>query len=171
MRDELLPYYNRELAFMRRLGAEFAEAHPKIAGRLSLGPDAAQDPHVERCEHRFALPRGQGRDDEPARIGDGQRDHPARPGAVGAKQRCLLAHQRAERAVRRRASVAGDQRGSVVVAQRDQHSSTAAAHDIPPPTAASKRRVPSGHRPSARASTSAAIQPAAPMLAWRSTLT
>ena len=55
MSDELLPYYNRELAFMRRLGAEFAEAHPKIAGRLSLGPDAAQDPHVERLIEAFAL--------------------------------------------------------------------------------------------------------------------
>ena len=55
MSDELLPYYNRELAFMRRLGAEFAAAHPKIAGRLQLGPDAAQDPHVERLIEAFAL--------------------------------------------------------------------------------------------------------------------
>lgn len=31
MSDELLPYYNRELSFIRRLGAEFAEANPKIA--------------------------------------------------------------------------------------------------------------------------------------------
>ena len=48
MSDELLPYYNRELAFLRHLGAEFAQAHPKIAGRLRLGPDVAEDPHVER---------------------------------------------------------------------------------------------------------------------------
>jgi type VI secretion system protein ImpG len=54
MSDELLPYYNRELAFIRRLGAEFAEAHPKIAGRLRLGPVAAQDPHVERLIEAFA---------------------------------------------------------------------------------------------------------------------
>ncbi|HUT09706.1 MAG TPA: type VI secretion system baseplate subunit TssF [Thermoguttaceae bacterium] len=54
MSDELLPYYNRELAFIRRLGAEFAEAHPKIAGRLCLGPDAAEDPHVERLIEAFA---------------------------------------------------------------------------------------------------------------------
>ena len=54
MSDELLPYYNRELAFIRRLGAEFAEAHPKIAGRLRLGPDAAEDPHVERLIEAFA---------------------------------------------------------------------------------------------------------------------
>jgi type VI secretion system protein ImpG len=54
MSDELLPYYHRELAFIRRLGAEFAEAHPKIAGRLRLGPDATEDPHVERLIEAFA---------------------------------------------------------------------------------------------------------------------
>jgi type VI secretion system protein ImpG len=54
MSDELLPYYNRELAFIRRLGAEFAETHPKIAGRLRLGPDTAGDPHVERLIEAFA---------------------------------------------------------------------------------------------------------------------
>ncbi|HYT94443.1 MAG TPA: type VI secretion system baseplate subunit TssF [Gemmataceae bacterium] len=54
MSDELLPYYNRELAFIRRLGAEFAEAHPKIAGRLRLGPDTTEDPHVSRLIEAFA---------------------------------------------------------------------------------------------------------------------
>jgi type VI secretion system protein ImpG len=54
MSDELLPYYNRELAFIRRLGAEFAEAHPKIAGRLRLGPDSTEDPHVARLIEAFA---------------------------------------------------------------------------------------------------------------------
>jgi type VI secretion system protein ImpG len=54
MSDELLPYYHRELAAIRRLGAEFAAAHPKIAGRLRLGPDAAEDPHVERLIEAFA---------------------------------------------------------------------------------------------------------------------
>src|SRR5262249_11848255 len=48
MSDELLPYYNRELSFLRRLGAEFAQANPKIAGRLALGADSSEDPHVER---------------------------------------------------------------------------------------------------------------------------
>ncbi|MGO9108461.1 MAG: type VI secretion system baseplate subunit TssF [Thermoguttaceae bacterium] len=55
MSDELLPYYNRELAFLRRLGAEFAKAHPKIAGRLHLEADTSQDPHVERLIEAFAL--------------------------------------------------------------------------------------------------------------------
>jgi type VI secretion system protein ImpG len=54
MTDELLPYYNRELAFLRKMGAEFAEAHPKIAGRLRLGPDLAEDPHVARMIEAFA---------------------------------------------------------------------------------------------------------------------
>lgn len=54
MSDELLPYYNRELAFLRQMGAAFAEAHPKIAGRLRLGPDASKDPHVARLIEAFA---------------------------------------------------------------------------------------------------------------------
>src|SRR5215475_3885243 len=48
MADELLSYYNRELAYLRKLGAEFAEAHPKIAGRLRMTGDAVEDPHVSR---------------------------------------------------------------------------------------------------------------------------
>lgn len=48
MSDALLPYYNRELVAIRRLAAEFAEAHPKIAGRLRLSGDAVDDPHVAR---------------------------------------------------------------------------------------------------------------------------
>ena len=55
MADDLLEYYNRELTFIRRLGAEFAAAHPKIARRLRLSPDeAADDPHVERLIEAFA---------------------------------------------------------------------------------------------------------------------
>lgn len=54
MSDELLPYYNRELTFIRRLGAEFAAANPKIAARLQLGADSAEDPHVERLIEAFA---------------------------------------------------------------------------------------------------------------------
>jgi type VI secretion system protein ImpG len=46
--DRLLPYYNRELDALRNLAVQFAEAHPKIAGRLRLGGDTADDPHVER---------------------------------------------------------------------------------------------------------------------------
>ncbi len=48
MSDALLPYYNRELDAIRRLAAEFATTHPKIAGRLRLSPDSVDDPHVAR---------------------------------------------------------------------------------------------------------------------------
>ncbi len=48
MSDTLLPYYERELDAIKRLAAEFAEAHPKIAGRLRLSRDTVDDPHVER---------------------------------------------------------------------------------------------------------------------------
>jgi type VI secretion system protein ImpG len=48
MSDALLPYYDRELNAIRRLAVQFAEAHPKIAGRLRLSADAVDDPHVAR---------------------------------------------------------------------------------------------------------------------------
>ena len=48
MADSLLPYFNQELVAVRQLAAEFAKAHPKIAGRLRLSPDAVDDPHVAR---------------------------------------------------------------------------------------------------------------------------
>ena len=54
MTDELLPYYNRELAFLRKMGAEFAEANPKIAARLRLGAEGSDDPHVARILEAFA---------------------------------------------------------------------------------------------------------------------
>jgi type VI secretion system protein ImpG len=55
MSDELLPYYDRELAILRSLAAEFAERHPKVAARLSLGRDESRDPHVERLLQGFAF--------------------------------------------------------------------------------------------------------------------
>src|SRR5262249_29747756 len=54
MSDDLLPWYDRELSSVRRQAAQFAEAHPKIASRLRLGPDSAEDPHVERLIEAFA---------------------------------------------------------------------------------------------------------------------
>ncbi|WP_149193675.1 type VI secretion system baseplate subunit TssF [Luteimonas suaedae] len=53
--QDLLPFYERELAFLRRYGREFAERYPKIAGRLLLSADGSQDPHVERLIESFAL--------------------------------------------------------------------------------------------------------------------
>ena len=56
MSDELLAYYNSELAFLRELGAEFAEKYPKVAGRLLLEAGKCADPHVERCRKGYRLP-------------------------------------------------------------------------------------------------------------------
>jgi type VI secretion system protein ImpG len=55
VRDELLTYYERELAYIRHLGAEFAEKYPKIASRLLLEPNRCEDPHVERILEGFAF--------------------------------------------------------------------------------------------------------------------
>ena len=54
MTDELLPFYDRELAYIRQLGAEFGRTHPKIAGRLRLEEGTSEDPHVERLIEAFA---------------------------------------------------------------------------------------------------------------------
>ncbi len=58
MDDRLLDYYERELTFIRSLGAEFARKYPKIAGRLLLEPDKCEDPHTERLIEAFALISG-----------------------------------------------------------------------------------------------------------------
>ncbi|GAA5217844.1 type VI secretion system baseplate subunit TssF [Corallincola platygyrae] len=53
--DSLLKYYNRELAFLRHSGADFAKRYPKVAGRLNLSDETAEDPHVSRLLEGFAL--------------------------------------------------------------------------------------------------------------------
>lgn len=53
--DDLLPHYERELAFLRGHSAAFAERYPKIAGRLMLTGDVGEDPHVERLIEAFAF--------------------------------------------------------------------------------------------------------------------
>src|SRR4029434_2345895 len=58
MRDELLGYYERELAYLRQRGAEVAHKDPKIAGRLQLEADKCEDPHVERMIEAFAFLAG-----------------------------------------------------------------------------------------------------------------
>lgn len=58
MRDELLGYYERELIFLRRMGAEFARKYPKIAARLQLEEEKIEDPHVERIIEAFAFLTG-----------------------------------------------------------------------------------------------------------------
>lgn len=58
MNDRILNYYERELTFIRELGAEFARKYPKIAGRLQLEPDKCEDPHTERLIEAFAFISG-----------------------------------------------------------------------------------------------------------------
>jgi len=53
--EELLPYYERELAFLRRHSRDFAERYPKIASRLLLSGEGCDDPHIERMIESFAL--------------------------------------------------------------------------------------------------------------------
>jgi type VI secretion system protein ImpG len=55
MIDDLLIHYNRELGALRRLSAEFARAHPKVAARLRLSADSIEDPHVSRLLEGVAL--------------------------------------------------------------------------------------------------------------------
>lgn len=54
MSDELLSYYEKELSFIRKSGAEFAQANPKIASRLRINADTVEDPHVSRLLEGFA---------------------------------------------------------------------------------------------------------------------
>ena len=58
MEDSLLNYYERELTFIREMGAEFAKKYPKIAGRLQMEPDRCEDPHTERLIEAFAFISG-----------------------------------------------------------------------------------------------------------------
>lgn len=74
MFDELLPFYNSELRFMREMAKEFADAHPKIASRLRLSREAVDDPHVGRMIEAFAFLNARTRyklDDEFPELTDG----------------------------------------------------------------------------------------------------
>ena len=55
VRDDLLFHYERELTYLRYLGAEFAKKYPKVASRLLLEAGKCEDPHVERLLEGFAF--------------------------------------------------------------------------------------------------------------------
>jgi len=55
MDPRLLEYYNRELQFVREMGAEFAQAYPRIAARLGMDGIECADPYVERLLEGFAF--------------------------------------------------------------------------------------------------------------------
>ena len=48
MSEELLPFYEKELRFLRESVSEFAKQHERIANRLVLKEGVSRDPHVER---------------------------------------------------------------------------------------------------------------------------
>ncbi len=58
MSAELLPYYERELIFVRKMASEFAEQYPERAAALRLTRTGCDDPHVERMIEAFALVAG-----------------------------------------------------------------------------------------------------------------
>ena len=53
--EGLLPYYERELAFLRQHSRQFAERYPKLAAQLLLSGEGCDDPHVERMIQSFAM--------------------------------------------------------------------------------------------------------------------
>ncbi len=55
MEPRFLRHYNRELQYIREMGAEFAQEFPKIAGRLGLEGFECADPYVERLLEGFAF--------------------------------------------------------------------------------------------------------------------
>jgi type VI secretion system protein ImpG len=55
MDPRILDYYNRELQFVREMGAEFAQAYPRIAARLGMEGLECTDPYVERLLEGFAF--------------------------------------------------------------------------------------------------------------------
>jgi type VI secretion system protein ImpG len=55
MNEEFLKYYANEIDFIRQMGAEFAAAHPQVAGALMLEASQCADPHVERLLEGFAF--------------------------------------------------------------------------------------------------------------------
>jgi type VI secretion system protein ImpG len=55
MDPRILDYYNRELQFVREMGAEFAQAYPRIAARLGVEGLECTDPYVERLLEGFAF--------------------------------------------------------------------------------------------------------------------
>ncbi|NRR33138.1 type VI secretion system baseplate subunit TssF [Oxalobacteraceae bacterium] len=56
--EKLLPYYERELVFLRRNSRAFAERYPRIAGQLSMAGDTCSDPQIEHMNQAFAMMAG-----------------------------------------------------------------------------------------------------------------
>lgn len=55
MDPRLIQHYETELAYIKEMGAEFAQEFPKVAGRLDLANTEVADPFVERMLEGFAF--------------------------------------------------------------------------------------------------------------------
>src|SRR6476620_6747295 len=55
MDQRFVEYYDRELRYLRELGAEFAAEFPEVARQLELSSVACSDPYVERLLEGFAF--------------------------------------------------------------------------------------------------------------------
>ena len=53
--SNLLYYYQKELNYLKKYGANFSRKFPKIARRLGMSDGLSEDPHVERIIESFAL--------------------------------------------------------------------------------------------------------------------
>ncbi|WP_206951282.1 type VI secretion system baseplate subunit TssF [Trinickia acidisoli] len=53
--EELLPYYERELSYLRQYSGDFAQRYPKIAGHLLPVGEHGDDPHIEQMIQAIAM--------------------------------------------------------------------------------------------------------------------
>lgn len=58
MDEDLLDYYNKELTFLKRSAAQFAQENPQAASQLRISADAIEDPHVEHLIQSVAFLNG-----------------------------------------------------------------------------------------------------------------
>ena len=115
MSDALLPYYERELDAIKRLAAEFAETHPKIAGRLRLSAECGGRSARRPAARRRGVPRRTRAPPAGRRISRTDRcsARPALPALPGAR---AVLHGGAVRLPAR-----PDQSGAAARGHRDRH--------------------------------------------------
>lgn len=53
--EDLLPYFERELVYLRELGRELCERYPSVGGKLQLDQGTCPDPHIEQLIQSTAL--------------------------------------------------------------------------------------------------------------------
>ncbi len=56
--EQMLDYYQQEMMYLRRAGANFVAQYPKIAQNLNMSATGSSDPHVQRLLESFAFLTG-----------------------------------------------------------------------------------------------------------------